>query len=295
MTPKRWFESRSFTTSENTGTMNSGIATVMESGTGRIALRKYLSPSSHPNYPLDSEATTLAKLCGHAHIVQIYDFIPAAVSDSGGKDELYLEYCKMLLRGREINTLLQIREAYARARGPVPEMFAWHVLEGLVRAVAFMHLGARDVSDELDGGWDAVLHNDLHVGNVFVSSKGAAGGGRAIDLKSAYPRIVVGDFGAAKMASAVVGRESIPRVTRDVEAVCNILRHFCQRAVVGMPEPDLGDQGSWVFSEELREAVLRLKRLEDGSRSIPCFLKDLIETKEKLVVEGKLEFKPLLQ
>jgi hypothetical protein len=56
-----------------------------------------------------------------------------------------------------------------------------------------------------------------------------------------------------------------------------------------------GPQDCWKFSPELREMMLCLKGIKDGSRTILTLLKTLIKTKERLVGEGKLVFKPLLE
>ncbi|KAF1977506.1 hypothetical protein BU23DRAFT_659956 [Bimuria novae-zelandiae CBS 107.79] len=266
---KRWATLRKF---DFGGANNLGITLMLENGTGRSAIRKQLRPLQMGR-DLGNEVDVMEKLAGHPNIVQIYDFVPAS-GETFNRHELYVEYCKVLVRGQEVNTIHELSQFYTPKQKEVPELFVWHLYEGLMRALAYMHLGIRSLVD------------DLYSCNVFLSSKGAYS--KTIKSCSEYPRIVVGDFGLSDTASRsqtyfrrslATGCERSPcRTNLDISAVYEMLELF-------------GHENS----KELQNMMRPLHDLRDGSPEILTLLKDLVTTKKRLVGEGKLKFEPLLQ
>ena len=283
-TMSTWTKMRDLTGGGN----NEGIAVVIKSGTGMLAIRKRLNPMKSKD-SMGDEVSMMKKLAHHPNIVQIYDFVPAS-EETAHKDEIYMEYCKTIVRGEEINTIHEISQMYMRKRETIPELFLWHLFEGMLRAIVFMHFGIRNEADEPNPEWEAIFHNDMYSVNIFLSSGKKT---KTMEVKAEYPRVVVGDFGQANTASGIQAycvRRSESQGSlfqrpdnKDVDSVFVILKLFT------------GPQDCWKFSPELREMMLCLKGIKDGSRTILTLLKTLIKTKERLVGEGKLVFKPLLE
>ena len=162
----------------------------------------------------------------------------------------------------------------------------------MLRGIVFIQLGVRDPAGEPDSNRkEPIFHNDLSACNVFLSSKGTDS--KTIKMGLAYPRIVIGDLGYTNTESATLayyaklhGPHSIPwerAENRDTNAVCTIMDLF-------MCKPE-----SCKPSKELHELMTCLKGIKDGSMSLLTLLKTLILTKERLVNEGKLTFKPILE
>lgn len=290
------------------GGNNEGIAVVMEYGTGMMAIRKSLNPTMSQK-SVGDEVAMMEKLVNHPNIVQIYDSILASEDNSVHQDKIYMEYCKTIVDGREINTIHELSRIYLSKRETVPELFLWHLAEDMLRAIVFMQFGVRDVANEPNPKWEAIFHNDLYPVNVFLSAKTGSGTStKAINMKQEYPRIVVGDFGQANTESGIQaylakhlsskGYSLRRSDNKDINSVYDILQLFTviRSPWVTVPESPLVTvpKNPWSFSAELREMMLSLKKVKDGSQSILTILRELIKTKERLIDEEKLVFKPLL-
>lgn len=281
----RWIATRKLVGGSN----NKGIELVIESGSGRLAIRKSIDPEMMQN-SIGNEVGIMRRLASHKNIVQIYDFVPAS-PQGPHLDELYVEYCKSLIRGQEINTVFQLNKLYMLEDKAVPELFLWHLLEGLLRVIVYMQFGIHNVDEAPKPDWEAVFHNDLFASNVFLSSKGIDA--KTIASRSEYPRIVVGDFGQAntaasmntyyaKLAKTGFGVPSRPN-DHDMKSTFRILALLTEAKC------------GWVYSRELQEITLCLQRLQDNSAGIIRLLKTLLETRAKLLQERKLVFQPLLE
>jgi hypothetical protein len=138
------------------GTLNEGISVLLEQATGKSAVRKRVCPNLRTIFT-KQEVASMRKLTTHPNIAQLYDFMPATPGSSH-MDELYIEYCRVPLRnGVELNTLYELHARYAGQHVVVPEAFVWHLLEGLLMALRFMHFGARTADEHPVPDWDAIF------------------------------------------------------------------------------------------------------------------------------------------
>ena len=74
----------------------------------------------------------------------------------------------------------------------LPEVFLWHVLEGLARALCWLRWGCE--GPRRRAGWDPIYHGDVKPGNVFFASHESSDRRGADQL---YPCVKLGDFGLA--------------------------------------------------------------------------------------------------
>ena len=271
------------------GSNNTGIELVIESGSGRSAIRKSLHPESVRS-SVGDEVGMMRRLAGHGNIVRIYDFIPAP-PQSSCHDQLYVEYCKSLVRGRETNTVFQLSKLYMQEGKAAPEVFLWHLLEGLLKGIVYMQFGIQDVDEEPQPDWETVFHNDLCASNVFLSSKGP--NAKPIMLRNEYPRIVIGDFGQANTAA---GMNKYYSRAANAEFWMSLRPSGLDiQSIIGISELFTEAECAWVYSEELQKMLTGLQGLQDKSPDIILLLRILVKTKSKLVKEGKLVFQPLLE
>ncbi|KAF1977507.1 hypothetical protein BU23DRAFT_659958 [Bimuria novae-zelandiae CBS 107.79] len=261
------------------GRCNGDIHVTIDCQTNSLVIRKTL----HKRDPLTGRASVdkvqeLKRVSGHPNIVRFIDFVPG--SNNAG-DELYLEYCRAP-RGNglgEINTLRQLCQLYEEKGANTPELFAWHLVESLLKAISWMQFGIRDVAvNQADPNWDAVFQGAIWSPNLFLMSDQE-------QSQSEYPRIVLGDFGCAEFASDLKEMSEMERRVQasypiaDLKEMLLLMRPFCHSSVehgtLRKCDVQLSDRHSWRVSEELRGIVLRLRELKDEDPSIIDLLKTL--------------------
>lgn len=163
------------------GGMNIGLFLVERRQTGQLFVEKRLrTQTQHDHKRATFEIEALLQLKGTlSNIVQIEE---AGQMTGSPYASLVLEYC-------DSGTIRDHIDRYTEERKSTPEPFAWHVLAGLTAALCACHYGIMDPSDtRVVRGWDVLCHLDVKPSNVFLTSKGR---------NSAYPRVVLGDFGCA--------------------------------------------------------------------------------------------------
>ncbi|KAM5460839.1 putative non-specific serine/threonine protein kinase [Microsporum canis] len=110
-------------------------------------------------------------------------YLEASISPSKG--EIFIEFC-------DLGTLAYFKRWMVSSGTPIPESFLWHVFRQLIRALSYMHTGLRNDREIVNenvpdkNGWNAILHRDIKLDNIFIKSPDVAG---------EYPIIKLGDFG----------------------------------------------------------------------------------------------------
>lgn len=94
--------------------------------------------------------------------------------DEEAADLLFLEYC-------DLGSLGSLKQRHEASNARFPESFVWYTLASLVKTLQACHTGSGKE------GWNPIMHNDLHNGNILSLSSSTA--------HSGYPRVVLADFG----------------------------------------------------------------------------------------------------
>lgn len=163
------------------GGMNIGLFLIERRHTGQLFVEKRLRTQNQQDHRRTSfEVNALLQLKGIAgNILQLEE---AGQMTGSPYASLVLEYC-------DSGTIRDHVDRYTAERKSTPEPFAWHVFAGLTAALCACHYGIIDPQDTRPmRGWDTLCHLDVKPSNVFLTSKGR---------NSAYPRVVLGDFGCA--------------------------------------------------------------------------------------------------
>lgn len=145
--------------------MNAGISVMLDTTTGRQAIRKRVDRKLRDALT-EQEVASLRQLAGHPNINQMYEFVPATApgSEQFTTDELFLEYCNVpISQGAILETLTDLENLYKSRSATPPEAFVWHFLESMLKALSYMQFGVKDADADADAtpipDWDAVLHN----------------------------------------------------------------------------------------------------------------------------------------
>ncbi|KJX96765.1 kinase-like protein [Zymoseptoria brevis] len=143
--------------------------------------------ATHP-YPVEARIL-LKHLKPHPCIISLF----ACTADPAerGRYKLWMQYCS----GGDL-----VGQAWAskERRLVIPEQFFLQVAIQTGEALAYLHHGLRHVGDgkyTQDAGHEAVIHGDVKGDNIFLCWQKAA------DRIGNMPDVVLGDFGAAKLAS----------------------------------------------------------------------------------------------
>lgn len=163
------------------GGMNIGLFLIERRQTGQLFVEKRLRTRTKQDHKRATfEIDALFQLKGiPGYIVQIEE---AGQMTGSPYASLVLEYC-------DSGTVRDHIDRYTEERKSTPEPFAWHVFAGLTAALCACHYGVMDPEHtRAVRGWDVLCHLDVKPSNVFLTSKGR---------NSAYPRVVLGDFGCA--------------------------------------------------------------------------------------------------
>lgn len=106
------------------------------------------------------------------------------------------EYC-------DKGTLAHLVPRYKASQRPIPDLFAWQVLQSLARAVHYCHHGpsSHDGSSTPEP-WDEITHREIILGNIFLKTSGEN------NNQWEYPITVkLGDWGCAIFQSEWMNRE----------------------------------------------------------------------------------------
>lgn len=163
------------------GGMNVGLFLIERRQSGQLFVEKRLRTRNKQDHKRATfEIGALCQLKGFStNILQIEE---AGQMTGSPYASVVVEYC-------DSGTIRDHIERYTEERKSTPEPFAWHVLAGLTAALCALHYGVADPQDTRPvRGWDILCHLDVKPSNVFLTSKGR---------NSAYPRVVLGDFGCA--------------------------------------------------------------------------------------------------
>ncbi|KAF3481998.1 G2-specific serine/threonine protein kinase [Arthroderma uncinatum] len=181
-------------------------------------------------------------------------YLEASISPR--KAEIFLEFC-------DLGTLDYFKQWMATTEAPIPEAFLWHVFRQLIRALSYMQTGLRNDRDIINedvpdkNGWNAILHRDIKLDNIFIKSPDVAG---------EYPIIKFGDFGMSvskkdlKMPFATSGTEGwmapeFPNCSKrsDVFSATAVIQ--CLSVVNWCGADPMGGVGE-TYSEDLHSCVL---------------------------------------
>jgi hypothetical protein len=232
----------------NGGNGNEGLAIVKHNRTNDILVRKFLQVSQYPSTTEYQEVRIQRFLSEvpHRNIVQSveayggYVDIPITKRKSrkGYTGIIYMSLC----------TLGSLEDWFTKnfPRKPhIPEAFWWHVLIEMLTAITYLQTGYSTLNELLSApsnkptvpGWTPIAHMDAHSRNIFLT---------APDTPGAYPRVLLGDFGAATILEGLAGSLDTQGRYEDVRALLSGLCHY--RTLTAN-----GD----TFSKELR-GILRL-------------------------------------
>lgn len=269
---------------------STSIVLVRQTTTGLLRVRKALvgTMSSTRDRRAWLEEMELHRSLSHLNIVGYVDgFIDARL----GTAALFTDWC-------DLGSVGDFRRRMWEGRTRVPEAFVWHVLRGLVDAVAYCHCGP----DAEDGGqgrarWLSVVHRDIKPDNVFLQSPpgGAEAAGR-------YPVVKLGDFGAAVGAEnpEFYAREAVrgtlgweppefPNFGQrsDVWGIGAVVQRLCRLGMdVVDPRAGVGRR----YGEDLDECVRACLAEEKASRP---YAREVALMVEELGVGWRYEFQAL--
>ncbi|KAK3707269.1 hypothetical protein LTR37_012270 [Vermiconidia calcicola] len=163
----------------NTGGMSEAVTLVKKQGKLYITKRVRADGNRRQTTMSELKVLQLIKRSSSNNLNKLHDF---QWDPRGLFCTFVLEYCHS-------GSLTGKIERYERARSSVPEEFAWNVLGGIAKALAFLHEGIGDpLHEKAAARWNSTWHLDLKPCNIFLSSHGQRG---------PYPRVVLGDFGCA--------------------------------------------------------------------------------------------------
>ena len=107
--------------------------------------------------------------------------------------------CSLYMGACEFGSLSNALEQHAQRRLPMPEELVWQIFMQLVNALGYIQYGIEetvvkvDHSFALNPGWRGIVHRDIHPGNIFLATRKTP--------NSAWPRVLLGDFGCAVYAN----------------------------------------------------------------------------------------------
>ena len=279
------------------GAHHSGVFIVNDRITKKQAILKRLPRlNAHSNI---REAGKMYRLKGHPHIVEILTFAEDAPTPSGGvnqsgsstdatsekpvTDEIYMQLCAAKIGTQTVSTLGDLEFTAER---PIPEGFAWIVLESILRALCFLQFGVKDVMTDVPvPEWESIFYFDVTRHNIFLDDSDG----------DVYPRVLLGDFGVAGTPSEL--REYFDASSQHTPAAYRIpyevwrdsLKSDAQSLYVGIC--GLLHEG---WSEELEQIYQRLDQFKkDMDLGLLEFARHVVNTKTSLMASGKLRLDPL--
>ncbi|EGP85500.1 unnamed protein product [Zymoseptoria tritici ST99CH_3D1] len=197
-----FIESDNFTWMEGFDGATEGEVQVLESQQSEklyVCKHTFSHPTKNVNDMKDGDTAThrypvearilLKHLKPHPCIISL--LACTADPDERGRYKLWMQYCS----GGDL-----IGQAWAskNRRLVIPEQFVLQVAIQISEALAYLHHGLRHVGEgkyTQDAGHEAVIHGDVKGDNIFLRWQKSA------DRIGNMPDVVLGDFGAAKLAS----------------------------------------------------------------------------------------------
>jgi serine/threonine protein kinase len=260
-------------TLEVLGKGNNGISLVRHPKRQALAICKTLHAVASKR-----EALMMSALAPHPHIPKLYGYhnaeeehlslINCALTHNCEEvdcqklcfDRIYMEHC-------DNGSLQDVFDAYHERGTPIPEAFLWEVLEDMLKTLCSTHLGLLNV--ELVNmlpdskaprrvNWIPIAHNDIHPGNIFLSS-------RVPGSSHAYPRILLGDWGlASPNPSRTTTRYDVRNLVTVIILLCFAKQGWplCSNSVI---EGNINDD-DWMYSVELKEMILLARAEEENSK-----------------------------
>ncbi|KAL9054983.1 MAG: hypothetical protein Q9162_003838 [Coniocarpon cinnabarinum] len=167
----------------NDGRNNRGISLFKHKLDKVYYIRKKVSPNAVSEGVFDEEVFIASILGDHSRINKLKYW---SRNGPGQVATLYYEYC-------DLGTL---KDLFTRATrlgfSRLPQDFLFKASKDIASALCYMHYGRTwEPGRNFPGvarGWQRIAHNDVHEGNIFLSSKSS---------DPNFPRVVLGDFGNA--------------------------------------------------------------------------------------------------
>lgn len=297
------------------GAQNKGVYLVKNKSTGKRCVLKKIPA----NYEELRREILFLQVLDHPNIV---GFVDAFITERSffNKVGLFTEYCEFgtvqdlimrYLSHNKRHTQQQQQQQQQKKQQQqqqlIPESFIWHVLHSLTSALQYVHHGILH-SDHRDppvpsepGGWPLILHRDIKASNIFFQ---ASPGLDARDFSyphwpfnsettplrterpSAYPRVVLADFGCATQQGEpdfchknLVGTPhwlppELPEITAlgEIWAIGAVSLSLCRLLPHGPishqppPERKLSTK-KWLRSAEARKGIRDLSPDEEGYSS----------------------------
>jgi len=296
------------------GIDNRGIDLVEDIESGQYAICKTM----HSGLRTLQEARNNRAVSGHPNITRVLKFVPCssyappcmsvpqckgdAICPAPENDLLYLEY----YRG---GTLRDLVRHYQKLNRTLPELFIFEVLETLLKALCYTHLGIFDTSrcEDIDDDWDPLYHNDIRNSNIFLAT-----GLHEKSPVSGYPRIILGDFSRSYRESQVARPPGIARYP-ELNHSIDKWRTDSRKDIFGMmvvvvalmlfeDQPYRASVSELAHkikvydhnnSKELRDIVLNLLHGRYKHPYLRSALVDVVNAKTELLEMGKLKLEAL--
>ncbi|KAF2448794.1 kinase-like protein [Karstenula rhodostoma CBS 690.94] len=279
-------------TAEREGGFNQGIVLVRHRRTSTLYIEKRVSTQAIRTGHAAREARAL-RTCSHPHIISLVfaDLDPR----THGYGSIYTTYC-------ELGSLDGLISRLARRSTYAPEGFLWKLLFEMATALCYLQTGLKSSRDAMNGqpvtarqrGWDKILHRDIKPGNVFLTSHRQS-------THSAYPTLVLGDFGASLMErdaqsplmtawTKPFAAPEEPRYTDTSDVYSLALSVYCLTTLRQSPgrRESVRNDPAPGYSRELRGVLGRMLRTRPEDRANVGYLPYLV-WREMAVVKRERE------
>jgi len=169
--------------------MSNGIRVLKSASTGlKVIEKRLMATNDHQFERAKAEIAVLKQIKaagGSPNVNVIYD---EYWEEGSQTSVLTLEYC-------DSQTLGEMIEKYRKQGIRFDEDFLWHIIEGMLTALAFCHNGVRNpgANQYKFANWNTICHLDIKPGNVFLTTRQIPG----YETYKPYGRIVLGDFGCS--------------------------------------------------------------------------------------------------
>jgi hypothetical protein len=178
---------------KGTGMMNDGVKVVRRRSSGKLLVRKILKPTKY--LPADSyKEIRIQRILKHPNIVPLTEGYGGLCNSKKTTKTVqytgitYTPFC-------ELGSLGDIFLRKLKRNEPLPERFFWHCMVSILSAITYLQTGYKSIDELLSSteptvtGWIPLAHQDLHMGNAFISRP---------TTPDTYPLIQLADFGKAE-------------------------------------------------------------------------------------------------